>query len=79
MTTDKFGDTRMSEIITDEIMIVAYDFRNNVPVIFTKHAATQNDTAKIMNVMIRDAAQASSAAPIYFDPKSNNLKFTPSK
>lgn len=23
-----------------------------------------------MNVMIRDAAQASSAAPIYFDPKS---------
>lgn len=47
-------------------MIVSYDFRNHKPVIFTKHAA-QSDPR--MNVDISDAAQASSAAPIYFDPK----------
>ena len=70
VTEDKFGVTRISEVITDEVMIVTYDFRHHVPVIFTKYAATNPDTAGKMNVMIRDAAQASSAAPIYFDPKS---------
>jgi patatin-like phospholipase/acyl hydrolase len=48
-------------------MIVTYDFRNHTPVIFTKDAARKDPK---MNVFIRDAAQASSAAPIYFDPKS---------
>lgn len=48
-------------------MIVTYDFKNHIPVIFTKYEAKKNPK---MNVFIRDAAQASSAAPIYFDPKS---------
>jgi patatin-like phospholipase/acyl hydrolase len=50
-------------------MIVSYDFRNHAPVIFTKWAATVGPSKDKMNVKIRDAAQASSAAPIYFDPK----------
>jgi hypothetical protein len=44
VTETKFGETRMNEVLTDEVMIVAYDFRNHVPVIFTKYAATQPDT-----------------------------------
>ena len=69
VTTIYFGDTRISDVLTDDLMIVAYDFRNFVPVFFTKYAAQQNLTG-VMNPFIRDAAQASSAAPIYFDPKS---------
>lgn len=60
---------RVGDVLTDDIMIVAYDFRNHVPVFFTKYAALKN-TSGVMNLFIRDAAQASSAAPIYFDPKS---------
>jgi hypothetical protein len=26
VTTEKFGDTKISEVLTDEVMIVAYDF-----------------------------------------------------
>jgi len=67
VTIQQFGTAKMTDIFTEEVMIVTYDFRNHIPVIFTKHAAL-NDPK--MNVFIRDAAQASSAAPIYFDPKS---------
>lgn len=56
-------------MLSDDIMIVAYDFRNHVPVFFTKYAALKNLTGP-MNPFIRDASQASSAAPIYFDPKN---------
>ena len=67
MTTEQFGNVKIDEILTEEIMIVTYDFKNHIPVIFTKYEAKRNPK---MNVFIRDAAQASSAAPIYFDPKS---------
>jgi patatin-like phospholipase/acyl hydrolase len=67
VTKDLFGTFKITDTLTDEIMIVTYDMLNHVPVIFTKDAARKNET---MNVYIRDAAQASSAAPIYFDPKS---------
>ena len=70
ITIEKFGDTRMSEVLTKEVMIVSYDIVKQEPVIFTKYAATHKDTSSKMNVKIRDAAQASSAAPIYFDPKN---------
>lgn len=50
---EKFGETRVNEAITEEIMIVAYDFENHVPVLFTKHAA-RNEAR--MNVLIRQAA-----------------------
>jgi len=39
VANEKFGTTKISEVLTDEIMIVTYDFRNHKPVIFTKHAA----------------------------------------
>ncbi len=67
VTTEQFGDVRIADVLTEDIMIVTYDFAGQKPVIFTKYAA-KNDPK--MNQYIRDAAQASSAAPIYFDPKS---------
>lgn len=36
---EKFGTTKINEILTDEIMIVSYDFRNHKPIIFTRYAA----------------------------------------
>jgi patatin-like phospholipase/acyl hydrolase len=56
VTEDKFGEVKIADVITDDIMIVAYDFRNHTPVIFTKYAATNQNTADKMNVFIRDAA-----------------------
>lgn len=67
VTTEQFGDARISDVLTEDVMIVTYDFKGQKPVIFTKYAAKKDP---LMNQYIRDAAQASSAAPIYFDPKS---------
>jgi patatin-like phospholipase/acyl hydrolase len=67
VTTEQFGDVRIADVLTEDVMIVTYDFIGQKPVIFTKYAAKRDP---IMNQYIRDAAQASSAAPIYFDPKS---------
>lgn len=67
VTTEQFGDARIADVLTEDVMIVTYDFVGQKPVIFTKYAAKKDP---LMNQYIRDAAQASSAAPIYFDPKS---------
>lgn len=40
VTEEKFGEVRIGEVITPEIMIVAYDYRNHKPVMFTKYAAS---------------------------------------
>jgi hypothetical protein len=53
VTKDLFGTFKITDTLTDEIMIVTYDMQNHVPVIFTKDAARKNET---MNVYIRDAA-----------------------
>lgn len=39
VTTIHFGDAKINDILTEEIMIVTYDFRNHTPVIFTREAA----------------------------------------
>lgn len=56
ITEVKFGEVKMSEVLTYEVLIVAYDFRHHVPVMFTKYAATNPNTSQTMDVMIRDAA-----------------------
>ncbi len=53
VTEIHFGDARIDDILTEEIMIVTYDFRNHTPVIFTREAAKKDPK---MNVFIRDAA-----------------------
>jgi hypothetical protein len=39
VTTEQFGDVRISEVLTEEVLIVTYDFIGQRPVIFTKYAA----------------------------------------
>lgn len=53
VTTEQFGDARISDVLTEEVMIVTYDFKGQKPVIFTKYAAKRDP---LMNQYIRDAA-----------------------
>lgn len=69
----KFGDVRFSnetylhDALTEEVVIVSYDYNSHQPRIFSKFASHRNNGT--YNVSITDASEASSAAPIYFDPK----------
>lgn len=63
-----FGnDTNIKDALTEEVMIVAYEYNTHEPRLFTKFTA--NIDPELYNVTITDAAQASSSAPTYFDPK----------
>ena len=42
VTTEQFGDVRISEVLTEDVLIVTYDFIGQRPVIFTKYAAKNN-------------------------------------
>ena len=42
VTTIHFGNFTINDVLTEEIMIVTYDFRNHNPVIFTKENARKN-------------------------------------
>lgn len=63
----KFGDVMISQAITDEVMIVAYEYNSHEPRLFTKYTAKVDPDN--YNVTLSNAAEASSAAPVYFDPK----------
>jgi patatin-like phospholipase/acyl hydrolase len=62
-----FGDTLINEALASEIMIVSYEFNKKQPRIFSKFTSEANPS--VFNVTISDAAQASAAAPTYFNPK----------
>jgi patatin-like phospholipase/acyl hydrolase len=63
-----FGDeTNINEALTKEVVIVSYEWNSHEPRIFSKYTA--NLDPPTYNVSITNAAQASSSAPIYFDPK----------
>lgn len=66
ITTEMFGVVKVKDAITPEVMIVAYEYNSHEPRIFSKYTANQSE---VYDVSIKDAAEASSAAPIYFDPK----------
>jgi patatin-like phospholipase/acyl hydrolase len=53
VTTEQFGDARIADVLTEDVMIVTYDFVGQKPVIFTKYAAKKDP---LMNQYIRDAA-----------------------
>lgn len=63
-----FGNnTKLTEALTEEVLITAYEYNSHEPRIFTKYTAkVQPD---IYDVTLTDAAEASSSAPVYFDPK----------
>lgn len=61
-----FGNVSISDILSEEIVIVSFEYNSHTPILFTKMAARIKP--EIFNVSISDATQASAAAPIYFDP-----------
>lgn len=65
---DMFGDIMLTEAITPEVNIVAYDYENRQPRLFSK-AAALNGPPEYYNLTFKDAAEGSASAPIYFDPK----------
>ena len=67
---EMFGDTTLMEGLTEELMIVSYDYNNRTPRIFTKYGARIEP--ELYYTTFSNASQASSAAPTYFDPKVLN-------
>ena len=63
------GSYTIDQVLTDEIMIVAYDYNSQQPRFYSKYFAERNP--QVYNVPIGNATGASSAAPTYFDPKVN--------
>jgi hypothetical protein len=64
---DMFGEVKVTDALTKEVNIIAYEYNSHEPRIFSKKTAKLNSA--IYDVSIADASEASSAAPIYFDPK----------
>jgi patatin-like phospholipase/acyl hydrolase len=62
-----FGDVNIKDAITEEVMIVSFEYNSHEPRLFTKWAA--ENISDFFNVSLADASEASSSAPVYFNPK----------
>lgn len=61
------GDYRIDEVLSDEVLVVAYDYNSQEPRFFSKHFSHAD--SGIYDVTVGNATAASSAAPTFFDPK----------
>ena len=67
-----FGTVPIVDALTDEIFIVSFDYSEGNPIFFTKLYAENPDIKndnELYGTTLSNAAEASAAAPIYFDPK----------
>jgi len=64
---DYLGAYNVEDVLTDEILIVAYDYNSQEPRFYSKYYSDQDKA--IYDVPIGNATGASSAAPLYFEPK----------
>lgn len=69
---DSFGDAWLSEALAD-VLVTAYDLEARKPHFFKSWKArgedlAEGESAADRDVMIREAARATSAAPTYFEP-----------
>jgi patatin-like phospholipase/acyl hydrolase len=62
-----FGKVNIREALTEEVFIVSFEYNTQQPRVFSKFAQKIDPTN--YDVTFTDAAEASSAAPVYFDPK----------
>lgn len=67
--TTLLGDYNINESLSDEVLIVAYDYNSQEPRFFSKYFS--NLDPLIYDVPVGNATGASSAAPTFFDPKVN--------
>jgi len=70
---DYLGAARFGEALTDELLVVAYDYHSQEPRFFSKYFAKQDPL--IFDVPMSHATGASSAAPAFFDSKVSVNKF----
>jgi len=61
------GKYHVSEALSDEVMIVAYDYNSQEPRFFSKFFSDKDPN--IYDVTFGNATGASSAAPTFFDAK----------
>ena len=64
---DKLGDAGIKDALTDELLVVAYDYNSQEPRFYSKYYAELDH--HIYDVTLDIATGASSAAPTYFKPK----------
>jgi len=69
---DYLGGARFGEALTDELLVVAYDYNSQEPRFFSKFFAKADPF--IYDVPMSEATGASSAAPTFFDPKVSTNK-----
>lgn len=62
-----YGKYNVTDVLTDEILLMAYSFNEQKPRLYSKAQASHD--ANIYNIPLSWAAEASSATPLYFDPK----------
>lgn len=61
------GDFKIKETLSDEVLLVAYDYNSQEPRFFSKYFS--NEDPNIYDLPVGNATGASSAAPTFFDPK----------
>jgi hypothetical protein len=61
------GDYYITDALSDELLIVAFDYNSQEPRFFSKYFSKEDPG--IYNITIGNATAASSAAPTFFDPK----------
>jgi patatin-like phospholipase/acyl hydrolase len=64
---DKLGKNNFTSLMTDELLVVAYDYNSQEPRFYSKYFAIEDKS--IYDVPVGNATGASSAAPLYFEPK----------
>lgn len=62
------GGRYFNDILSDELLVVAYDYNGEEPRFYSKYEASYDHTG-VYNVTLNHATGASSAAPTFFDPK----------
>ena len=71
---DTYGDVMIKDAMK-ELCIISYEYKSQTPRLYSRHFANDSTLKDMYDVSLFDAAGATSAAPIYFDPK---IRVTPS-
>ena len=70
---DYLGSERFDNVLTDELLVVAYEYNQAEPRFFSKYFSHENPAK--YDVIVGEATAASSAAPTYFDPKIGTNRY----
>ena len=61
-----FGHRHFPQMITDELLVISYEYNSQEPRFFSKYMTQENPG--IYNTSIGNSTASSSAAPTYFNP-----------